>query len=99
MIQILWEYRVRPERRAEFESHYGVGGTWARFFRKDPAYHGTLLVRDHAAADRYLTIDSWDTLAAYESFSHRHAGEYRAIDALCAAYTLEERRLGIFEAV
>ena len=99
MIQVLWEYRVRPERRPEFETHYCGSGTWARFFSKDPAYRGTLLVRDHAAADRYLTIDSWDSLAAYEAFGRRHAEEYRAIDAMCEAFTCEERRLGVFEAV
>ena len=99
MIHILWEYSVRQERRAEFEEAYGGSGAWVRFFRQDPAYRGTILARDPEDPDRYLTVDAWDSRRTYEEFARRHAEEYRAIDARCEAFTREEKRLGLFEAV
>jgi quinol monooxygenase YgiN len=97
MIQILWEYVVRPEKVSVFESHYASTGTWALFFQQSRAYRGTLLLRDPAVAHRYVTIDVWNDRGSYEAFRQQHADEFARIDRLCAEFTLSERQIGIFE--
>ena len=96
MIAILWEYSVPLENIADFERHYDSSGTWVIFFRKAAAYHGTTLLRDMENPGRYMTLDHWDSFAAYQSFCTEHEAEYRRIDAMCAALTNSEERLGLF---
>jgi heme-degrading monooxygenase HmoA len=97
MLHILWEYRVRPDRRREFEEHYRSDGTWAAFFRGGRGYRETILLSDREEPDRYLTIDVWTDLESYRAFSEAHAREYEEIDRRCAELTGTERCLGFFE--
>lgn len=55
----LWEFRVRPEQLAAFETAYGPEGDWVRLFRTDPAYLGTELLRDREDPLRCMTVDHW----------------------------------------
>lgn len=96
MIHILWEYRIRPNRRAEFESHYASDGVWAELFRRSSAYQETILIQDVEDSDHYLTIDSWQDLVTYRRFREAVEAEFRALDALCKQFTLEERFIGVF---
>jgi heme-degrading monooxygenase HmoA len=97
MIQVLWEYLVKPDQGIAFETAYASTGTWAVFFQKSRAYRGTSLLRDGGASNRYLTIDVWTNRASYEAFQHEHAKEYEELDRRSSEFTLEERCLGIFE--
>lgn len=97
MLHIVWEFRVRAERRAEFEGHYGSEGTWAAFFRRGRGYEATHLLRDREDPNRYLTIDVWSDLETQRAFTETNAAEYHAIDRRCEELTLEERCLGHFE--
>ena len=99
MIHIVWEFRVKPEKAAEFERTYSSSGTWANFFRQGEGYHGTVLVRDAEHHGRYLTFDLWDNLAAYHGFKSAFSEEYFRIDRECEALTEKETSLGIFEVV
>ena len=99
MVQVLWEYTVKPEQVINFESHYASAGTWARFFQKSPAWRGTILLRDPETPHRYVTVDVWNDRAAYDAFRSEHTREYEEIDRLCAEFTTAERCIGIFEVV
>ena len=55
MLHVLWEFRVRPERRREFEEHYGSDGTWAAFFRGGRGYRESILLRDREEPDRAVS--------------------------------------------
>jgi heme-degrading monooxygenase HmoA len=90
----LWEFHVTGERREEFENDYGPGGAWARLFRQSPGYIETLLLRDTANAGRYVTIDRWQSEAAYQAFRSRFAAEYRELDERCQHLTTKEISLG-----
>ena len=96
---VVWEFWVRRGAEAEFEAAYGPEGAWVRLFSGDPAYGRTELVRDAAEARRYLTMDSWETRAAYDSFRERHAEDYVVIDQICEGLTERETKIGEFEAV
>ena len=95
VIEILWEFVVREDKKEEFVRHYSPSGTWAQFFRTSPAYRGTRLLA--GAGNRYITCDSWDSLEDYEEFRLANAEEYAALDGRFETLTLSERNLGIFE--
>jgi heme-degrading monooxygenase HmoA len=95
---IIWSFQPRPERVSEFEIAYGPEGVWARLFRKSPHYLGTELLRTVDGSGRYLTIDRWQSRAAYETFCAEHGDEYQAVDRACESITLTEEQLGEFDA-
>jgi hypothetical protein len=45
----------------------------------------------------WLTIDRWESLAAFEAFGHDHGDEYRALDAELGGVAGEEEFVGAFE--
>jgi heme-degrading monooxygenase HmoA len=93
---ILWRYRARPGREADFEAAYGEDGLWSRFFRAGAGYLGTQLLR--ATDGTYLTIDRWVSAGDFASFREAHAAAYAALDTRCGALTAEESPLGSVEA-
>jgi heme-degrading monooxygenase HmoA len=95
----LWEFHVAGERRAEFEIQYGPGGAWVSLFRQSPGYLETLLLRDPANDGRYVTIDRWESEAAYQAFRARFAAEYRELDERCQHLTTKELSLGHYAEV
>ncbi|HTQ86155.1 MAG TPA: hypothetical protein VMI93_08085 [Candidatus Solibacter sp.] len=95
MTGILWEFLVHEEHAEEFERNYSASGTWAAFFQRSPAYHGTTLLAGES--NRYLTLDRWDSQEAYEEFRLANRQEYDEIDARFAALMVSERCLGVFE--
>jgi heme-degrading monooxygenase HmoA len=96
MHAILWQFQARAGFEQEFEATYGPAGVWARFFQQAAGYRGTQLLRDLKAPGRYVTIDRWTTLAAFDSFRKQHAAEYDAIDRECEHLTAQEIALGSF---
>jgi len=99
MIQIVWEFHVIPGKEDDFERHYGPEGTWVQLFRKAPEFVRTDLLRDSEVRGRYLTVDCWTDLRAYDRFKDDFAAEYKTIDLQMEALTQSEIKVGIFEAV
>jgi hypothetical protein len=99
MVEIVWEFRVRPERQHEFEFTYDPNGVWAALFRRSADYQETILLRDSSQNGRYLTIDRWESEASFRRFKQEHADDYAAIDTKCEALTDSERLVGIFQRV
>jgi heme-degrading monooxygenase HmoA len=91
---IVWRFIVKPDRRAEFERHYGADGTWAEFFRRDPACVRTELLRGDG--NEYLTLDYWSSEAAFLAFRAAHLAEYEEIDRGFEAMTESELRVGAY---
>ncbi|WP_454829062.1 antibiotic biosynthesis monooxygenase family protein [Pseudoxanthomonas wuyuanensis] len=93
MFAAIWEYSIRPEAADAFEALYGPDGEWAMLFREHPGYRGTELLRSEIPG-RYLTIDRWDSEAAYDAFLVAEKPRYSELDARGDALTLEERCVG-----
>ncbi len=93
---IVWEFRVRQERAAEFIQKYGPEGAWARFFRGSAGYIKTELVRDVASDFRFLTLDYWQTEEEFKRFKRQHLAEYERLDKEFEGLTETETRLGAF---
>lgn len=93
----LWEFLVEPGQRARFEQQYGPRGAWVSLFRQAPGYLGTWLLRDATNPGRFVTVDRWQSAAAYQSFRSAFARQYDELDARCAGLTLQETSLGSFD--
>jgi heme-degrading monooxygenase HmoA len=97
VIALVFRYEVRdPE---SFERVYGPSGEWAGFFRQGAGYIGTELLRDVEEPERYMVIDRWESVDAYNAFIGEHQEEYlRRADETRLHY-LQELRFGTFENV
>jgi heme-degrading monooxygenase HmoA len=97
LLHIYWEFHCKPGKQEEFEQCYSGSGSWAEFFQRDPSYRKTIFLRDQANHTRYLTIDIWETLAAYQAFKQKYSEEYSALDKQFEALTESETFLGYFD--
>lgn len=95
MYEIFWEYEVRPEQVAAFERLYGADGEWARLFRRADGYVETLLFRDTDRPTRYLTVDRWQSRAAFDAFVEATSSAYSALNRQGDALTERERRFAV----
>lgn len=93
----VWEYVVPPAHVQAFEETYGPEGEWVRLFRRGSGHVRTELLRDLQRPERYLTIDHWESRAAWEAFRAAFAREFEALDARCARWTSSEIEIGRFE--
>ncbi len=96
---IVWKFQVKPGREAEFERVYGPEGEWAKFFGADSKFRGTVLLRDTARAGSYVTIDTWESRAAYDTFVAWNRAAYAALDRRSAELTEEETAIAAGESV
>jgi heme-degrading monooxygenase HmoA len=97
VIALAFLYEARdPE---EFEPAYGPDGEWAQFFREGQGYIGTELLRDVEQPGRYLVIDRWESIEAYNAFLAEHREEYVRRSDEMAFYYQQELRFGSFESV
>ena len=97
MYVVIWAFRPRPGREAEFEAAYGPGGAWDALFRGSADFLGTELLRAADGTGLYLTIDRWAGQAAYDAFRVDRGAEYDALDRACAGLTESEVRVGAFD--
>jgi heme-degrading monooxygenase HmoA len=97
MIEIVWEFLVKPESVDAFANAYAPDGEWAQLFSRHHGYRGTTLVRDVKNSRRFLTIDRWDDEAAYAAMHEAASDEYARIDAGCEGWTESERLIGTFD--
>jgi heme-degrading monooxygenase HmoA len=94
---IVWQFRVKPGKRREFERAYGPDGAWTKLFRSGKGYLRTELIRDLETARRYLTIDVWSSREVYLSFKRKNRAKYHVIDETCASLTEAEELVGTFQ--
>ena len=95
MIALVVRYDARdPE---EFERAYGSNGDWAQFFRQGNGYIGTELLRDIEELDRFLVIDRWESIDAYNAFIAENEAEYLRRSDESRFYYVAELRFGTFE--
>lgn len=95
----LWEYHVRPDRKADFLREYGPDGAWVTLFRRAAGYVSTHLYRDRDDRWRFLTVDTWESASAHREFRRRFAAEFAKLDEACEALTVRESSLGEFDRI
>ncbi len=94
---IVWSYRVEPRDEARFVKAYGAGGAWQQLFARGAGYRGTQLLRCEEPG-RYLTIDRWESKAAFMAFLAAFEKEYDDLDDRCAELTTVEACVAVGDA-
>ena len=97
MYVIVWEYEVDKDNRDKFEQAYGPNGVWVEFFKSGKGYISTELLRKGNEINSYITIDRWESKAAYHEFCEQWLEEYKRIDFDCEKLTLRETCIGMLE--
>jgi heme-degrading monooxygenase HmoA len=95
----LWQFRAAPGQENEFEEAYGPEGAWAQLFRMDPGYLGTELLRAATGPRDYVTVDRWESPAAWTAFRELHADAYEKLDRQCERLCSLDARIGEFVAL
>lgn len=90
----VWRFTVRSDRTEEFERHYGPDGTWAALFRNGAGYIGTQLFKSTSVPAEYVTVDTWESEAAFREFRAAHSSAYEELDARLESLTTAETLLG-----
>jgi heme-degrading monooxygenase HmoA len=96
MFVVVWQFEIAEEKVAAFETAYGPEGAWARLFRNSAEYQGTELLKDAYVPGGYLTIDRWQSEAAFRAFRRDHDADYEKLDRECDALTAKEARVGAY---
>lgn len=96
MFVVIWQFEVAEEKASAFEAAYGSQGPWAQLFRQSPNYAGTELLKDAYVPGFYLTIDRWESEAAFRAFRKDHDPSYEALDRTCDDLTARETRIGAY---
>jgi|SRR5665811_1833670 len=89
MFVIVWKYTVRADAVDEFCAAYGPSGDWAQLFGRSPAFLGVELIAAQPTHD-YLTVDRWESEAAFDAFVEAVRDEYERLDHRFASLTEEE---------
>jgi len=97
VFQILWRFETTDAQAEAFATAYGPDGAWVAFFRQADGYRETELFRRQQSPPCFLTIDRWESRAAYERFRRDQAVAYTALDAECEGLTVREAFLAAWE--
>ena len=93
----VWLFQPAPGRESEFAAAYSGNGVWARLFERADGFVGTRLLAPEESGDPWLTLDEWESRAAFDRFQDDHGEAYRTLDEELAGLTADERFIGAFD--
>ena len=96
MLVRIWQFRARPDKRAEFLAAYGAAGAWATLFGRAAGYLGTELLESATDPTLYVTVDRWESAEAWAAFLESWSEAYAALDQQCESLTSAEVEVGAF---
>ena len=99
MFTIVWLYLVKPEYVDSFEKAYVSNGDWAQFFGSGEGYLGTQFYKSSQSNHQYMTIDTWVSEEAYNTFGTERQEEYQRLDNRFEVFTVSETRIGSFDLI
>src|SRR5262249_3167958 len=70
-----WEFLAAPGKIAEFRRVYGGQGDWVKLFRRSAGYIRSELYQDQANPQRFITVDHWESEAAWRAFREKFRHE------------------------
>ena len=66
-------------------------------FAAAEGFIATALLQPARPGGPWLTLDRWESEAAFERFQHLRGDEYRSLDAALAPLTTDEQFVGAFD--
>lgn len=95
----VWQFQPAPGREAEFAAAYSGDGVWAQLFRQADGFLGTTLLAPAEPGGPWLTLDRWETHAAFDRFQQDFGEAYRRLDAELTPLTAAELFIGGFDEI
>ena len=89
----VWRYVVAAEHREEFEREYGRNGSWAQLFATAAGFVDTTLYADTATGGGYLTVDRFESAAAWERFQDENTRAYAELGERLGHLTADQQEL------
>ena len=74
-----------------------MGRPWTKLFAQADGFVSTTLLAPDEPGGAWLTIDRWESRAAFDAFQEARGDDYRTLDAALAELTADERFIGAFE--
>ena len=93
----VWQFQPAPDRKEEFATAYSGNGAWAQLFRQADGFVGTILLAPAELGGPWLTLDRWQSRAAFDQFQQNSGEVYRRLDTELAPLTADEQFIGAFE--
>lgn len=93
----IWRFQPAPGREREFAAAYSADGIWAKLFEQAEGFVSTALLAPEEAGGPWLTVDRWQSRAAFDCFQQDHGEAYRALDVELEPLTVDELFIGTFE--
>jgi heme-degrading monooxygenase HmoA len=88
---IIWRYDVAPAHAAAFRAAYAPGGDWALLFARAPGFVKVELFE--SADGAFVTLDHWESEAAFDAFKAAYGDEYAALDVKLAHLSTAQQKL------
>ena len=76
----VWEYDVPDDQVDGFVAAYGPTGEWARLFARGEGFVRTEVYRRADGRNRFITVDTWRSGAAWQAFLDRWGSAYAELD-------------------
>ena len=93
----VWLFQPAAGRECEFAAAYASDGVWAQLFRQAEGFVGTRLLAPDKAGGPWLTLDEWESRAAFSRFQEMFGEAYCSLDKELAGLAADERFIGAFE--
>ena len=97
MIEVFYRYHVHPAQQTAFMQAFGPVGPWARLFALAPGFVRSRLFAHKREPNVYVTIDLWESKAAYDRFRSERSDESTRLDRELHLLFIEELLLGYYE--
>ena len=97
MVELFYRYRVHPAQARAFEHAYGPAGPWAQLFATHPGFRRSRLFRHKNESGVYISVDVWESKAAWDDFRTHSAETYARLDRDLHMLYLEEHLIGYYE--
>ncbi len=89
----VWTYEVAEATVDAFIAAYGAEGDWAQLFGQAQGYLGTELYRGTADPTQFITVDRWESAAAWSAFLQEWGQRYQRLDGRLAGLSTSQRAL------
>jgi heme-degrading monooxygenase HmoA len=93
----IWRFQPAAGHERDFAAAYSGDGIWAKLFEQAQGFVSTSLLAPEEPGGPWLTVDRWQSRAAFDRFQQVHGEAYRALDVELEPLTVDELFIGTFE--
>ena len=93
----IWRFQPAAGHERDFAAAYPATGYGHSCSSRSQGFVSTALLAPEEAGGPWLTVDRWQSRAAFDRFQQDHGEAYRALDVELEPLTVDELFIGTFE--